>query len=624
MAAVPQRAGTLIHVCGIAGFTGNDRELLGRMLDSMVHRGPDGAGMEVNQHVCIGMRRLAIVDIDGGNQPLYSDDGALALINNGEIYNAPELRAELQASGHRFTTDHSDTEVILRGYEEWGQDVVVHLVGMFAFALWDGRRGELFLGRDRLGIKPLYYVARGAQVAFASEIKALFQDPTIPRRPNTPVVQRFLLFRVHDNGEETFFDGVKRLLPAHTMTIDATGITAIHRYWDPEVNLDFSGSRSNDSYAEEFAALFEKVVQRHLLSDVSLGVPLSGGLDSSGVVCTVADLMRRGSDVHTGGQLYSFSALYPGQSIDESEYIHVVEEFARTIPHYAYPKRDEFWNEISDWIWYQEEPTIASAPYAYYCVYRLASQHVKVMLSGNGGDELLAGYIPYFRTYLTSARDQHRWFAAARELVRGADLYRPYLGEAIRSRLPGGGGMLSMRPLLSAPPGSLAPLDFSADRNLNRRLAQDVLQYSTPNLLRYEDKNSMAFSVEARVPFLDHELVEYIFSLPIDQKIDGGWNRAVYRRAMRGRIPEKNRRRRSKIGFTNPERDWIREYSPQMRAIFDSPECRSRGLYDNDRLVHDLDAWLRGARGDPLIFWRTMVTELWMQRYIDEPVALAA
>ena len=611
-------------MCGIAGFTGSDRELLGRMLDSIVHRGPDGFGMEVNEHVSMGMRRLAIVDIEGGNQPLYSDDRRLALVNNGEIYNAPELRRELESKGHHFVTDHSDTEVILRGYEEWGQDVVIHLTGMFAFAIWDATRSELFLARDRLGIKPLYYVQRGSRVCFASEIKALFQDSTIPRRENVGVLQRFLLFRVHDATEETFFDGVRRLLPAHTMTVGADGIRSTRRYWDPEVNLEFSGSRSNEQCAEEFAALFDRVLARHLLSDAPVGVPLSGGLDSSGVVCTVAELMRHGTDVHTGGALHSFSALYPGQSIDESDYIHEVERFTGSIPHYAYPDLDEFWNEMTEWIWYQEEPTIASAPYAYYSVYRLAHQHVKVMLSGNGGDELLAGYIPYFRAYLTSARDQGRWFAAARELVQGADLYRRYLGEAVRSRLPSRGGLLSMRPLLADPDGGLAAVNFSADRNLNRRLAEDVLAYSTPNLLRYEDKNSMAFSIEARVPFLDHELVEFIFNLPIDQKIDGGWNRAVYRRAMRGRIPEKNRLRRSKIGFTNPEAQWIRRRAPEMRAIFDSGVCRGRGIYNNDRLVADFDAWLAGAPGDPLIFWRTMITELWMQRYVDQPVALAA
>ncbi len=611
-------------MCGIAGFTGVDQELLGRMLDSMVHRGPDGFGVEVNEHFSMGMRRLAIVDIAGGNQPIYTDDHRLALINNGEIYNAPELRAELESKGHRFTTDHSDTEVILRGYEEWGQDVVTHLTGMFAFALWDSTHNELFLARDRLGIKPLYYTQHGGRVIFASEIKAILQDPTVPRREDLSVLQRFLLFRVHDATEDTFFDGIKRLLPAHTMTIGPEGIRGFRRYWNPEVNLEFSGSRSDDDYAAEFAALFDRVVARHLLSDAPVGVPLSGGLDSSGVVCTMAHLMEQGTDVHTGGTLHTFSALFPGQTIDESRYIHEVEQKVGSVPHYAYPDLDEFWLEMQEWIWFQEEPTIASAPYAYYCVYRIAKEHVKVMLSGNGGDELLAGYIPYFRAYLTSARDQHRFLAGARELLTGLDLYRGYFGEALRSRLPGRGGLLSMRPLLADPNGELEKVTFTPDRNLNARLAHDVLLYSTPNLLRYEDKNSMAFSIEARVPFLDHELVEFIFKLPIDQKIDGGWNRAVYRRAMRGRIPELNRLRRSKIGFTNPEVTWIRGRSARMRAIFDSATCRGRGIYDNDRLVRDFDAWLAGAPGDPLIFWRTMVTELWMQRYMDQPVALAA
>jgi asparagine synthase (glutamine-hydrolysing) len=611
-------------MCGIAGFTGVDQQLLGRMLDSMVHRGPDGFGVEVNAHISMGMRRLAIVDIEGGNQPLYTDDHRLALICNGEIYNAPELRMELESKGHRFGTDHSDTEVILRGYEEWGHDVVSHLTGMFAFALWDATRNELFLARDRLGIKPLYYAQQGSRVIFASEIKAILQDPAVPRREDLAVLQRFLLFRVHDATEDTFFAGVKRLRPAHTMTVGPEGIRSIRRYWNPEVNLEFSGSRSDDDYAAEFAALFDTVVARHLISDAPVGVPLSGGLDSSGVVCTMAHLMERGADLHTEGSLHTFSALYPGQSIDESEYIHEVEKRVHSVPHYAHPDLDEFWNEMQDWIWFQEEPTIASAPYAYYCVYRIAREHVKVMLSGNGGDELLAGYIPYFRAYLTSARDQRQWLAAARELFKGLDLYRGYFAEALRSRLPRQGGLLSMRPLLADQNGSLEKVTFAADRNLNARLAQDVLAYSTPNLLRYEDKNSMAFSIEARVPFLDHELVEFIFKLPIDQKIDGGWNRAVYRRAMRGRIPEKNRLRRSKIGFTNPEVTWIRGRSAQMRAIFASPACRGRGIYDNDRLLQDFDAWLAGAPGDPLIFWRTMVTELWMQRYMDQPVALAA
>lgn len=606
-------------MCGIAGFSGADPELLDRMLDSILHRGPDGSGTEVNDRWSLGMRRLAIVDPEQGHQPIYGDSG-VCLVFNGEIYNARELRAALEARGRRFTTDHSDTEVILRGYEEWGREVVEHLVGMFAFAIWDPERRELFLARDRLGIKPLYYTEAGGRFAFASELKALFQDPAVPRREDADALYRFLLFRVHDDGEGTFFAGVQRLLPGHWMIVADDGIRKIERYWEPTVNPEFTGTRSDDDYAAEFAERFDTVVGRHLISDAPVGVPLSGGLDSSGVACTMSRLMRAGADLHTGGTLHTFSALYPGQPIDESEYIHEVERYVESTPHYAHPNVDEFWSEIMEWVWFQEEPTIASAPYAYYCVYRLASEHVKVMLSGNGGDELLAGYIPYFRAYLTSALDQHRYGAAGREIAKGFDLYRPYLREQIEARLPGRAKPPAVRALLEGEGRDLTEYHFDPSRNLNERLAGDVLATSTPNLLRYEDKNSMAFSIEARVPFLDHELVEFIFGLPIDQKIKGGWNRAVYRNAMRGRMPEKNRLRRSKIGFTNPEVTWARQRSTTIAEIFRSPEFRNRGLWNAPRIATEFDRWAAGGPGEWLTFWRILVSELWMQRYLDQKV----
>jgi len=610
-------------MCGIAGFAGSDPELLERMLRSIVHRGPDGQGTDIGVHFSIGMRRLAIVDVATGDQPLYSDDRTLALVFNGEIYNASELRRELEAKGRRFVTDHSDTEVILRGFEEWGPHVVDRLTGMFAFAISDHERGELFLARDRLGIKPLYYTETAAGIVFGSELKAIFQDARVARRPNLDAVRRFVLFRLHDDGEDTFFDGVKRLLPGHTMLVRPDGIVKIEKYWNPPVNPEFASARSDAEYAEEFAAMWDRVVARHLISDVPVGVPLSGGLDSSGVVSTMARLMHAGTTLHTDG-LYTFSALYPGQTIDESEYIHEVERAVGTIPHYAYPQAEEFWGEIDEWIWYQEEPTIASAPYAYYCVYRLASEHVKVMVSGNGGDELLAGYIPYFRAYLSSALAQRHYLAGAREIVKGWDLYRKYFAEVARGRLPGRAkNPVTARELLRAGP-AVAAQHFSAQKNLNERLASDVLQYSTPDLLRYEDKNSMAFSIEARVPFLDHEMVEFIFGLPIDQKIKGGWNRAVYRNAMKGRMPDKNRLRRSKIGFTNPDITWMKGRADELRAIFASPELASRGLYDQPALVDAWDAYLGGRPGDGLIFWRVLVTELWMRRYIDRDVMVTS
>ncbi len=481
---------------------------------------------------------------------------------------------------------------------------------------------SLYLARDRLGIKPLYYSSTPGRFCFASELKAIFQDPLVPRAADKAVLYRFLLHRVHDAGEETFFAGVKRLLPGHYMTVTPDGRFSTTKYWSPEVNPEFSSSLSDAEYADEFADLFERVIRRHMIADVPVGVSLSGGLDSSGVSSVMAALMSSGADTHTAGSLHTFSALYPGQSIDESAYVHSVEEHVGSVAHYAYPTVDQFWDEITEWVWFQEEPTISSAPYAYYSVYRIAKGEVKVILSGNGGDELLAGYLPYFRTYLSSATDQHHYLAAVREALLGRDLYKSYARELISRRRPGGERPFSMPDLLTASPGELARFDYHPSRNLNARLADDVLCYSTPNLLRYEDKNSMAFSIESRVPFLDHELVEFIFKLPIDQKIKRGWNRYVYRQAMKGKMPEANRTRRSKIGFTNPEAAWTKERAAQIREVFASAELASRGIFDPARLTAELDAWLAGKPGDGLAFWRVLITELWLRRYVDSPVAV--
>jgi asparagine synthase (glutamine-hydrolysing) len=607
-------------MCGIAGFTGRDPELIEAMLASIEHRGPDSWGTELGEEFTIGMRRLSIIDIEGGEQPIRSDTSGSCIVFNGELYNNAELRAQLTAAGRHFVSSHSDTETVLRAYEHWGNDCVTHLTGMFAFAIIDKGSHSMYIARDRLGIKPLYYCATPGRFCFASELKAIFQDPRIARQPDMDILHRFLLHRVHDAGEETFFAGIKRLLPGHFMTVTPDGRCKTTKYWTPQVNPEFSSALPDAAYAEAFEDLFERVIRRHMIADVPVGVSLSGGLDSSGVSSVMASLMGSGTDIHTGGSLHTFSALYPGQSIDESEYVHSIEKHVNSVPHYAYPNVDDFWGEIDEWIWYQEEPTISSAPYAYYSVYRIAKGQVKVLLSGNGGDELLAGYLPYFRTYLHSAQDQHHFMAMVRETLLGRDLYKKYARELFSTRRPGATHPFVMADVLNAAPSDLAAFDYHPSRNLNQRLADDVLRYSTPNLLRYEDKNSMAFSIESRVPFLDHELVEFIFKLPIDQKIKRGWNRYVYRQAMKGTIPELNRTRRSKIGFTNPEVTWTRERADQIRQIFASDALKSRGIFDSRRLVQELDAWLAGKPGDGLVFWRALVTELWLKRYVDSPV----
>jgi asparagine synthase (glutamine-hydrolysing) len=603
-----------LPVCGIVGFHGHDdRDLLQAMNDQLVHRGPDGDGIFLDGTVGLGHWRLTIIDTSHeADQPMWSEDRRHVIIFNGEIYNFRELRKELEAKGHRFRFQ-SDTEVILAGYAEWGQDVLKHLLGMFAFALYDTHTRELFIGRDRLGIKPFYYV-EAPFFAFASEIKALMKVPGVSKAVNAEALARFLKFRVHDSDEQTFFAGVKRLMPGHSMTVRSDGTRAITKWWTLEFNPEFGPSKSDAEYAEEYDEMFTKVMRRHLIADVPLGFNLSGGLDSSGVVGVASQLVRGGEDTHTGGKFFTFSALFPGETIDETRYITEVEKFAGSTPVYSYPKADEFWGEIMPWVHTQEEPTISSAPYAYYSVFREASKHVKVSLSGNGGDETLAGYLPYFRTYLQSAAGTKAYGRMLAEGVRGVPIFwKQYLQRA--EQLIKGQGV-TMTPFLGESLKGFRDITFGYSPNLNERLSQDVTKYSTPNLLRYEDKNSMAFGLESRVPFLDSELVEFTFNLPIDQKIKNGWTRYVYRNAMKGHMPELNRLRRSKIGFTNPETAWLKHNAPHIKEIFASTALHEHGLFDQQQLLDSFDRWLGGnERIDSLVYWRILVSQLWIDRF---------
>jgi asparagine synthase (glutamine-hydrolysing) len=610
-------------MCGIVGFTGAiDSGKLDSMLNSIQHRGPDGEGKLKKPQFSMGMRRLSIIDPASGWQPIWNEDQTVAIILNGEIYNYQELRDELVKLGHKFNTDHSDTETIVHAYEEWGVEAVNKLRGMFVFAIWDSHKEQLWIVRDRLGIKPLYYTVFDNRLIFASELKALTKGWGVTAEPDNSSVYKFLRYRLHDNSESTFFAGIKRLLPAHYMLVDLSSSEprfSISKYWNPQINTGFQSEKSDVDYAAEFRSQFIETIRLHLISDVPLGAALSGGLDSSGIVSIAAKLRNEGTSTTHTQELLTFSAIFPGQTIDESDYIQEVVNYTGAKMLTTQPHPDEFWNEIMQWVYFQEEPTISSAPYAYYSVYRLAQQHVKVMLSGNGGDELLAGYIPYFQAYLSSARDQGKVWDQIREIFAGSDLYWQYAKQLLQNRI--NPNQLHIQDLLQ--PGfiqkyqDMPELNFANLPNLNERLWQDVSYSSVPNLTRYDDKNSMAFSIESRPPFLDHKLVEYILQLPIDQKIKYGWNRYIYRNAMKGLMPEKNRKRRSKIGFTNPELSWLKIKADKYREIFASDSFRARPYWDGTRVAKDFEEVLLGKRGDILMFWRILHVELWLRTYCD-------
>lgn len=604
-------------MCGIVGFTGpQNQEVLSKMLASIMHRGPDGEGKFENESFSIGMRRLSIIDPKTGWQPIWNEDQSIGIIMNGEIYNYQALWTMLANKGHKFKTDHSDTETVLHGYEEWGKDVLNKLRGMFAFCIIDLNKNELFIARDRIGIKPLYYTQTSGQLSFASEIKALLLTPGFKPELNRQILYEYLAFRTHDHREETFFNGIKRLPAGSFMRIDRFGgITEMQKYWDPEVNLEFSSSKSDEDYAQELQIELIDSIKHHVISDVPVGVLLSGGLDSTGVACVMHKLMTEGQDFHTEKRLLTFSSVYPDDPMDERKYIDEVTKFIPVEEHFIEPTLEGFWNEIEQWVYTQEEPTISSAPYAIYSVMREASKHVKVMLSGQGGDELFAGYIPYFSSYISSASENKKYFEILRESLQGFDMYFNYFKSGMNARLFKNDN-LKMSSLLNQDAFPERKFEYNIAKNLNQRLFQDLTEFSVPNEVRYEDKNSMAFSVESRVPLLDHKFVEYVLSLPIDQKIKYGWNRYVYRNALKGLIPESTRTRRKKIGFTTPVVRWMKQRSDIILEIFSSKEFNDSGLFNADVVRNEFKLWVDGKRkADGLIFWRILNTILWMKRF---------
>lgn len=605
-------------MCGIVGFTGaKDTETLKKMMDCIYHRGPDDGSHYDDDSFSVGFRRLAIIDLSKNIYPITNETEDIFLFLNGEIYNYVELRLRLEKKGHEFKT-HSDSEVIVHGYEEWGEDVVKQLRGMFVFTLVDRKRNVMFISRDRLGIKPLYYAELNGRLVFSSEIKGIVSEYDVDRTPDDKAVYQFLISRIHDTDKNTFFKKIKRLLPGHSMLIDKDGNYRIYKYWDPTFTKEFSSKKSDAEYAAEFKEIFTEAVDLHLIGDVPVGVTLSGGLDSSGITSLAKELYdAQGHDT----EIIAFSAIHPGETINEENYIDSVVNHTGIKSVKIVPEVDNFWNEVDNWFYYQEEPVISTAPYAYYTVMREARKQVTVLLSGQGGDELLAGYIPYFQTYLYSALDAGRPMKALTESFYGRDLYGKFFMQKLLGGFSRGKNVSPRNSLIDYKEfDTFKAVNF---RNLNERLFEDVTSLTTPCLLRYEDKNSMANSLESRVPFFDHKVVEYIFNLPIDQKIKNGWNRYIYRNAMKGVIPDMNRLRRSKVGFTNPEWEWIERKQDKFMEVFTSESFRTRKYWNADQLVEDFRQTLAGnLNGDILYFWRVFAVEMWMRSYVDKKPTL--
>lgn len=595
-------------MCGIAGLAGfSDKKLLGRMLQSLKHRGPDDEAFLEYGGVSLGYRRLAVIDLATGDQPFFSEDKNLALFYNGEIYNFKDLRSRLEKLNHQFKTQ-SDGEVIVHGFEEWGRGVFEKLNGMFAVALFNVPKRRLFLVRDHFGIKPLYYHfdKNRQRLIFASEIKALLCCPALKRIPNGKIIYQYLTERVHDHSEETFFEGVKKLLPGELMEVSFNGSgLQLNRkiYWSLPLRSSDSCLPRTTELIEQFGELLKDSVRLRLVSDVPLGVCLSGGLDSS----TISLLIDR----LTAGPQKTFSAVFPGQVNDELEYIKTVNQKTSAKPYFVYPKSENLFSELEDVVRVQEEPFISSGPYAQYCVMREASKRVKVLLDGQGGDELLAGYDPYHFVYLRQFLREGRLldFFAEALAVRGL-LFKYLRPQAKRLQ-----------------PTALLKKDFyrtyksyrtyKNTDNLKRRLYEDVFKYSLPALLRYEDKNSSAFSLESRVPFLDPRLVEFIFSLPEDLIINRGVNKYILRQSQKDLLPQKIYNRQWKVGFTTPEEAWFRRQGERILDIFRSKSFKRRDYWKAQEVSNAFYRFLSADEGDSMLFWRFLNLEIWLRIFID-------
>lgn len=633
-------------MCAIAGILNLNgapvaASTVRRMTDVMAYRGPDDHGVYTDKNIGLGHRRLAIIDLShDGHQPMTNEDGTIWLVFNGEIYNYLELVPILQKRGHRFRS-RADSEVIIHGYEEWGEDCVTRFNGMWGFALWDSKRRKLFLSRDRFGVKPLYYAMPAGTFVFASEIKAILPEVPEARRPNHPYLYHFLATGALDDGEETFFQGVRQLPPAHSLVIDADGHRLI-RYWryDPEV------ARKTYDYAHSeatFRELLGNAVQLRLRSDVPVGTCLSGGLDSSAIVALASRFLDH--------PIKTFSCLYEDQDCNEQFYVEALNRHAKTDPYPIRPSGDDFFDVLPRIVWHQDEPTAGPGLYSQWHVMKEAHGRVKVLLDGQGGDELLGGYFSYFPAYLgillqkflASRRpaDLMAFIRSYRQISRLAPntFLRTSLANALPGRVKAGlaraAGLarrLGVKSRAAAAPPILHP-DFVAsvrgqeirreptDRfedDLNTVLYHHLTRQSIPALLHYEDRNSMAFSIEARTPFLDYRLVEFCLGLPYDLKIQGGTTKYILRKALQQDLPREIVERTDKKGYPTPVARWFREgQREKTREILYSREMERRKVFNADGVRQHFERHCRGEIDASWEIYRWLTTELWFRVFMD-------
>jgi len=615
-------------MCGINGFNWKDEELIKKMNERIRHRGPDDEGYYVDDNVSLGNVRLSIIDLSkAGHQPMCNETEDIWIVYNGEIYNYMELRKELEEKGHIFKSN-TDTEVIIHSYEEWGTECVEKFNGMWAFAIYDKRKNILFLSRDRFGIKPLYYYIDDDKFIFSSEIKAILLH-NIARAPNDEIIFDFLCFDLIDHTEYTFFKNIMRIMPGNNAIFDIENKKLkIWRYYNLKEKIDKMTKEKKKFYIdkekEKFKHMLFTAVKRRLIADVPVGSCLSGGLDSSSIVC----IMRK---IDKDGQIKAFSLVFPGHKIDESKYQKVIVEKCNTMWHSTTFTANDLLNDLEDLIWTQEEPFGTLSIYGQYRVMKLAKENgMKVLLDGQGSDEILAGYHHFFGDYYYELLKDGKWKTLLEEVISYYKLHgnlKPLLYMFLKI-LPKNiiKKLWSKRikylkkefiSLISKRRTKDIMWDVST---LNKSLYLAEIYYSLPRLLRFEDKNAMRWSIESRVPFCDHEVVEYVLCLPSNFKIKKGKTKIILREAMRDILPKEIINRHDKIAFATPDKYLLR--TPQgielAKKIIYSESFKKRRYWNHDVIKKMFQQHIYGKKNYEKILWKVIILELWLRRYIDE------
>ena len=624
-------------ICGIINFHEGDlvsRADIEAMTESLVHRGPDDDGYFVEGRAGLGFRRLSIIDIAGGKQPIFNEDESAAIVFNGEIYNYRDLASELTAAGHVFKT-RSDTETILHAWEEYGKDCVQRLRGMFAFAIWDRAKRRLFVARDRMGIKPLYYYRNERCFAFASEIKALLEIPGVPTEVDPEAFDEYLSLR-YVPGPRTMFRNIFRLQPGHTLTLDSSGIHT-RQYWD--VAFSEPEGRLQEDQVERFRQLLDESVRLRMIAEVPIGVLLSGGLDSSAILATM-------SKVTEPGGLKTFSVGYEspgagGEDANEFEYARLAAG-AFGAEHREYRlTASEFQDFLPDMIWHLDEPMADPSCIPLYFISRLAREHVTVALSGEGADEILAGYGIYPRMLALDRINRS---------LPGLDQMAPWLARVTPSRALRNYVRMSGQPLESRYRGVCRGLNsesknqligreriresekqlhavfgqhFSAAGDasvLNKMLYVDAKVWLPDDLLNKADKMTMATGLELRVPFLDHKLVEFAATLPHSAKLGGKGGKTILRKAMRGLLPD-TIIDRPKKGFPVPISQWLRgplRSFVQEHLLAQDAACNL--FADRGAIKQIVDEHIQGRSDRSQDIWTLLVFEFWHRQFVGNRV----